>query len=299
MDNPLVTVNILSYNRKDELRITLTKVFEQDYKNIEVIVVDNASTDGTPEMVKKEFPKVKLIELKKNIGIAGWNKGFGAAKGEYVLVLDDDSYPERNVVRLIANEFMNCVECGAIALKVLNIYEDGTIRPFPGGWVPTVNYNIDNWALVLGCGFALRKNLFIENLFIGKYFINFHELPIVLQIFNRGYKIKYRRDVLIYHMNQKFNKSNPIKDCYHFRNAINFVFYHFNKPKNIFMLIKLTTFFFTTALRRKWFFCYMQSLSELRKPFVTFTTYRFSKEETDRILNSGILNYRFLSKFKR
>ena len=51
--HPLVTVNILSYNRKDELRNTLTKVFEQDYKNIEVIVVDNASTDGSGEMVKK------------------------------------------------------------------------------------------------------------------------------------------------------------------------------------------------------------------------------------------------------
>ena len=53
MNNPLVTVNILSFNRKNELRHTLTKVFEQDYKNIEVIVVDNASSDGTQEMVKK------------------------------------------------------------------------------------------------------------------------------------------------------------------------------------------------------------------------------------------------------
>ena len=60
MNNPLVTVNILSFNRKDELRITLTKVFEQDYKNIEVIVVDNASTEVSPEMVEKEFCGVKV-----------------------------------------------------------------------------------------------------------------------------------------------------------------------------------------------------------------------------------------------
>jgi len=69
-EEPLVTVNILSYNRKDELRFTLTKVYEQDYKNIEVIVVDNASSDGTLEMVEEEFPNVKLIKLDKNIGIA-------------------------------------------------------------------------------------------------------------------------------------------------------------------------------------------------------------------------------------
>ena len=70
---PLVTVNILSYNRKDDLRNTLTKVFEQDYKIIEVIVVDNASSDGSCEMVESEFPQVKLIRLKEIIGIAGWN----------------------------------------------------------------------------------------------------------------------------------------------------------------------------------------------------------------------------------
>ncbi len=92
MNNPLVTVNILSFNRKEELRITLTKVFEQDYKNIEVIVVDNSSSDGSQKMVREEFPSVNIIELNENIGIAGWNKGFEIAKGKYVLVLDDDSY---------------------------------------------------------------------------------------------------------------------------------------------------------------------------------------------------------------
>ena len=80
-DQPLVTVNILSYNRKDELRNTLQKVYEQDYENIEVIVVDNASSDGSPEMVDKEFPGAKLIKLEKNIGIAGWNEGFVGARG--------------------------------------------------------------------------------------------------------------------------------------------------------------------------------------------------------------------------
>ena len=93
-NNPLVTVNILSFNRRDYLKITLEKVFEQSYKNIEVFVVDNASTDGTIEMVKKEFPQVRLIQLKKNIGIAGWNEGFKNAKGEFVLVLDDSFLTE-------------------------------------------------------------------------------------------------------------------------------------------------------------------------------------------------------------
>ena len=99
MNEPLVTVNILSFNRKDDLRLTLQKVFEQDYQNIEVVVVDNASTDGTLEMVKNEFSSIQLIQLQKNIGIAGWNEGFKIARGEFILVLDDDSYPDKNSIK--------------------------------------------------------------------------------------------------------------------------------------------------------------------------------------------------------
>ena len=119
-NDPLVTVNILSFNRKDELRNTLSKVFEQDYKHIEVIVVDNASSDGSPEMVEKEFPAVNLIRLNKNIGIAGWNEGFRIAKGEYVLVLDDDSYPDRNTISNGIKSFNNSGQLGIIAFNIYN-----------------------------------------------------------------------------------------------------------------------------------------------------------------------------------
>ena len=95
---PLVTVNILSFNRIDELRNTLTKVYEQDYKNIEVIVVDNASSDGSSEMVNNEFPSVQLIQMEKNIGIAGWNEGFKVAKGGDVFVLGDDAFSDKKLI---------------------------------------------------------------------------------------------------------------------------------------------------------------------------------------------------------
>ena len=118
---PLVTVNILSFNRIDELRNTLTKVYEQDYKNIEVIVVDNASSDGSSEMVNNEFPSVQLIQMEKNIGIAGWNEGFKVAKGGYVLVLDDDAYPDKNSIILSLQEFQNDIEINFIKFYFINI----------------------------------------------------------------------------------------------------------------------------------------------------------------------------------
>ena len=119
--DPFVSINILSFNRHDELRVTLTKVYEQDYKNIEVIVVDNASSDGSPEMVEKEFPHVKLLKLDKNIGVAGWNEGLKAAKGKYVLVLDDDCFIEKNALKKAIEEFNLAKDIACITFNVFDL----------------------------------------------------------------------------------------------------------------------------------------------------------------------------------
>lgn len=94
-----LSIVVLSYNRRDALAKTLEKLREESVtRQAEVIVVDNASTDGSPAMIRDRFPHVKLIELKSNIAIAGFNRGVEASTGDVVLVLDDDSWPERSVV---------------------------------------------------------------------------------------------------------------------------------------------------------------------------------------------------------
>jgi GT2 family glycosyltransferase len=294
--NPLVTVNILSFNRKEELRITLTKVYEQDYKNIEVIVVDNASTDRTQQMVKEEFPTVILIELQENIGIAGWNRGFEIAKGEYVVVLDDDAYPEKNAVKLVVSDFISFPKHGAIAFNVNNVYENNIIQPFGHGWVPARTDDDLEWSLVLGCAFAIRRSLYISDLFALKYFINFHELAIVLQIFRKGYLIKYSNNVIAYHINQINGKYKKERECIHFRNMINFIFYHFSKPHNIVMLSRVLLYYFTRSIRKMWFKCYLDSIISLKEPFISFTKDRLPNYVTSRIIDTGVIDYKFSSK---
>jgi GT2 family glycosyltransferase len=91
---PLVTVNILTHNRRDLLARSLRIMHEElEYprERLEFIVVDNASRDGTAEMLQQQFPDVRLIENANN-GSAGWTRGFEAGRGEYFLVLDDDCY---------------------------------------------------------------------------------------------------------------------------------------------------------------------------------------------------------------
>jgi GT2 family glycosyltransferase len=94
---PSVTVAVLAYNRRDEVRTTLRKVLDElDYPSeaLDVIVVDNASTDGTAEMLAEEFPAVQVIRMPDNVGASAWNRAFAVGRGTWFLVLDDDAHLE-------------------------------------------------------------------------------------------------------------------------------------------------------------------------------------------------------------
>src|SRR4051812_31611094 len=93
--SPSVTIVFLVYNRCEELRTSLDAMLrESDYdpERVDVIVVDNASSDDSAAMVEREFPQVQLIRRTENCGVSGWNDGFAVATGDYVLALDDDCY---------------------------------------------------------------------------------------------------------------------------------------------------------------------------------------------------------------
>ncbi len=104
---PTVTVIFLAYNRREQLRYSLTKTLhELDYDEgrLDVIVVDNASTDRTNAMLDRDFPTVRVIERASNSGVSGWNDGFAAATGEYVLALDDDCHLPPDGLRIAVEE---------------------------------------------------------------------------------------------------------------------------------------------------------------------------------------------------
>ncbi len=188
---PLVTVNILSYNRKDYLRNTLQKVFEQDYKNIEVVVVDNNSHDGSVEMVKSEYPTVRLLELQKNIGIAGWNEGAKIAKGEYLLFLDDDSYPEKDALGISVQTMNRLPNCAILAL---NIYND-TLNKHE-----TTQKSFSIYPNFIGCGVLFRHAMFLSaGMFNEDLFLYSHEIDFSLRVLHKGYDIEYESNAIVHH----------------------------------------------------------------------------------------------------
>ena len=124
-----VSVIIVNWNTRDILRNCLLSIYEQTNEiDFEVIVVDNASTDGSVEMVKKDFPQVILIENMGNRGFAAANnQGLKIAKGQYILLLNSDTIVLDGAIQKTVAFAEQHPEAAAIGCKVLN--PDGSLQP--------------------------------------------------------------------------------------------------------------------------------------------------------------------------
>ena len=92
-----ISIIILSWNTKNVLKQCLESLGKD--KNLEIIVIDNHSTDGSPEMVAKDFPQIKLIKNKQNLGFAkGNNQGIKVANGDLVMLLNSDTIVEKKTI---------------------------------------------------------------------------------------------------------------------------------------------------------------------------------------------------------
>jgi N-acetylglucosaminyl-diphospho-decaprenol L-rhamnosyltransferase len=119
-----VSVIIVSFNTIDKLRKCLTCL--ETEPEIEVIVVDNASQDGSVEMVRSEFPNVICLALEENIGFGrANNRGMEIAKHEIILFLNSDAYAHPGAIKTLASAF-TCQTTVAAGGKLLNL--DGTIQ---------------------------------------------------------------------------------------------------------------------------------------------------------------------------
>lgn len=87
-----LSVVIPSWNGKDFLDVCLTSLRKQTFKDSSVVVVDNASSDGTVSFLESKFPEVQIIKLSANKGFSGAvNEGIKASSGEYIALLNSDT----------------------------------------------------------------------------------------------------------------------------------------------------------------------------------------------------------------
>jgi GT2 family glycosyltransferase len=202
--NPLVSIVIVTWNRKADVLETIRSVHEQSYRNIEVVVVDNASTDGTVEALKQMHPEVKVIPLEQNLGAsAGRNPGISAAQGEIIFLLDSDASLGSDTIRNAVQKFQSRPDVGVIACKVVNASTKEIDRR--GGWIFSEKDKVDQDREFLSfsfseCGCAIRKEVFSDaGLFWEALFIDGEGEELGLRIWDAGYAILYSPESVIYH----------------------------------------------------------------------------------------------------
>lgn len=119
VEGELVSIIIVSYNSRKWLQACLSSIRSQTYSPVEVIVVDNASTDGSPDWIIARYPDVKIVRLESEISLAGSiNRGVANAAGKYFLLLNPDVELEPNVIALMVNAVQDDPACAAVTGKL-------------------------------------------------------------------------------------------------------------------------------------------------------------------------------------
>jgi GT2 family glycosyltransferase len=190
---PSVSIVFLVYNRCDALRESLKRMLSCAYDPtlLEVIVVDNASTDGSSAMVANEFPQARVIRREENIGISGWNDGFAVARGDYVLALDDDCYLEADGLKR-AITAVNAAGADLVSFAITSSAD------------PEYRFNEKYRTGLLsfwGCAVLMRRRV-LEALggYDPEIFVWANELEFMLRFFDHGFRHLHMPELVAVHM---------------------------------------------------------------------------------------------------
>ena len=150
-ESPLVSIIILNYNAGELLLNCVDSLKKSTYTNLEILIVDNISSDNSQKKCKEKFPDIKLIQNNENLGYCGGNNvGINEAKGKFIVILNPDTIIEPNCIdELISayNKFGNAL----YQPKILSLNEKDIIQ------------STGNMLHVFGFGFARDKGNKVTN----------------------------------------------------------------------------------------------------------------------------------------
>ncbi|MFK7777466.1 MAG: glycosyltransferase [Gimesia sp.] len=235
------TIVITTKDRCDDLRSALKSCVSQSIET-EIIVIDDASTDGTAEMVRQEFPDARLIEHPQSMGLVyGRNEAATIATGDILFSIDDDAlFTTPNVVQQTLAQFDEQY-IGAVAIPFVDVKKSPEIRQqAPSSdecWV-TDRY--------IGTAHAVRKDVFLDlEGYRESYFHQGEERDFCVRLLDAGYVVRMGNADLIHHFESP-KRDTTRMDLYGRRNDIFFAW--LNVPTS-FLPIQLIG----TSIKGFWF----------------------------------------------
>lgn len=261
----MVSLVIVGHQTKDLLEACLRSVYEmRPSVPFEVCVVDNASTDGTPEMVRGKFPEVQLVENQRNVGYStAVNEGFRRTTAPYVLVINPDIVVTEGAIDALVRYMEATPEAGVVGGRLLN--PDGSLqysartfytlrvllmrrtplgRLFPNSRAIRDHLMLDwdhndvrevDW--LMGACLMIRRSA-AENvgLMDERYFLYFEDVDLCYKMRQRGWKVVYLPEAEMVHHHRRASARRMINRPFFYH--LNSVFHFYDKWGGFFQSVK-------------------------------------------------------------
>ncbi len=264
-----LSIIIVNYNVKEFLKNLIDSIKKAaQYFSSEIIVVDNASDDGSVELLKEKFPEIILIDNKTNLGFGkANNQGLQIAKGKFILLINPDTLVAEDTFTKMIEFFNANPEAGMAGCKILN--PDGTLqlacrRSFPGPWTAFTKvtglstifpksklfarYNLtyldENQTYevdaISGSFMMMRKEVYEKvGGFDEQFFMYGEDLDLCYRIQKAGYKIFYVHSTQIIHYKGESTKRSSLDETKIFYQAMHlFVKKHLSSSLIVEMILR-------------------------------------------------------------
>ncbi len=236
---PDLSVILVSFNDRKHLEKCLQSL--KDFLlevDLEIVLVDNNSSDGSPDLIKNKFPEVKLLCASENLGFAkACNLGISASSGEFVLFLNSDTIAEVQALSVLLDEMKRNPSIGAVGPALLS--EQGTYQVSFGKRVDFFSEFIQKgffnlyyakklksdqtvrevgW-LSAACLLVRRKALEEAGCFDENYFLYFEDIDLCYKIRQEGWTLRFCPQVQISHIGGTSTSAVKNSSRYHYRKS--------------------------------------------------------------------------------
>ena len=241
---PLVWIITLNWNRRDDTLACLESLRSMGYSDSRIVVVDNGSSDGSPESIVAAFPDVQVISSAQNIGFAGGvNLGVRealSAGAEYVLILNNDTIVDRRLLSELVAECERSPKIGIAGPKIYR-HDQPDVVWFAGG-------DRDRWTWALtrlprgrdderiraprtvnflcGCCMLVRRDVFDRiGLFDPGYFMYYEDSEFCVRAVEAGFTLRYVPSARMWHKvaASVSGEGRPLRAYYHRRSMLRFL----------------------------------------------------------------------------
>ena len=259
-NNVLVSIIIVSLNRKKELLKCIKSISEQSYKDFEILLIDNNSNDGSCEIIKSTFPDTKIYKTKKNLGTSYTrNAAINFSSGNLIWFLDSDVYLlNKDVLKNLIKKFNSDPKIDAmggeamlddkyniVGTKKLELYANGMIKGFMVNNIKNTNVKV-----LATCNLIVKSSIIKEiGGFDHFYFFYLEDLDLTYRIFKKGYKLHLINECPVIHY---FSNTTRFKNYFLAnRNRIYFLVKNFSLLNVIFLpILDLIYIFNLETLKR-------------------------------------------------